>query len=171
MPNLNKVTLMGNLTRDPELRYTPNNVAVANIGIAVNRRWRNSQSGEQQEETTFVDCEAWSRTAETINQYLRKGRPIFIEGRLKLDQWQDQNKNNRSKLKVVIENFQFLDSRGGGQGTDGPVEQNVSSSSTEKSGWGPGHAGTQGEPAPPETVPPNQSSELHQAMNEDDIPF
>jgi len=171
MPNLNKVMLMGNLTRDPELRYTPNNVAVANIGIAVNRRWRNSQSGEQQEETTFVDCEAWSRTAETINQYLRKGRPIFIEGRLKLDQWQDQNGNNRSKLKVVIENFQFLDSRGGGQGTDGRAEQNASSSSAEKSGWGPGHADTQGEPAPPETVPPDQSSELHQAVNEDDIPF
>ena len=108
MPNLNKVMIMGNLTRDPELRYTPNNTAVCNIGIAVNRKWRN-QNGEMQEETTFVDCEAWSRTAEVINEYLRKGRPIYVEGRLKLDQWQDKEGNNRSKLKVVVESFEFLD--------------------------------------------------------------
>jgi single-strand DNA-binding protein len=114
MPNLNKVMLMGNLTRDPELRYTPNNTPVVNLGLAVNRRWRNQQ-GEVQEETTFVDCEAWSRAAEVINQYLRKGRPVFIEGRLKLDQWQDKDGQNRSKLKVIVENFQFTDSPAGGQ--------------------------------------------------------
>lgn len=111
MPNLNKVMLMGNLTRDPELKYTQNNTAVTNLGLAVNRKWRNQQ-GEQQEETTFVDCTAFGRTAEVLNEYLRKGRPVFIEGRLKLDQWQDKEGNNRSKLHAIVESFQFLD---GGQ--------------------------------------------------------
>ena len=116
MANFNRVFLMGNLTRDVELKYTPSNQAVANIGLAVNRRYKTKDGGEQREETTFVDCEAWGRTAEVMNQYLAKGRPVFIEGRLKLDTWQDQNGGNRSKLKVVVENFQFVDSRGGGGG-------------------------------------------------------
>jgi single-strand DNA-binding protein len=113
MASYNKVLLMGNLTRDPELRYTSNNQAVANFGLAVNRRFTTS-NGEQREETTFVDCEAWGRQGEVISQYLSKGRPIFIEGRLRLDQWQDQQGQNRSRLKVVVEGFQFIDSRGGG---------------------------------------------------------
>jgi len=116
MANFNKVLLVGNLTRDPELKHTPSNQAVAAIGIAVNRQYT-TKDGEKREETTFVDCEAWGRQAEVMAQYLAKGRPVLIEGRLKLDQWQDQNGNNRSKLKVVIENFQFLGSRndsGGG---------------------------------------------------------
>lgn len=116
MPNLNRVMIMGNLTRDPELRYLPNsNTAVVQLGVAVNRRWRNQQ-GEPQEETTFVDCEFFGRPAEVINQYLSKGKPIYIEGRLRLDQWEDRDGNKRSKLKVVGENFQFLDSRGDGAG-------------------------------------------------------
>ncbi len=120
MPNLNRVMLMGNLTRDPELRYTPNNTAVANIGLAINRRWRNQQTNEWQEETTFIDCEAWGRTAETISQYLKKGRPLYVEGRLRLDTWQDKESGqNRSKLKVVVETFQFIDSRQGGDGEGG----------------------------------------------------
>ncbi|MEE2973278.1 MAG: single-stranded DNA-binding protein [Planctomycetota bacterium] len=114
--NLNKVFLMGNLTRDVELKKTPSNMSVANVGLAVNRQYR--ANDETREETTFVDCEAWGRTAEVMGQYLRKGRPVFIEGRLKLDQWQDRDGNNRSKLKVVIENFQFIDSRGGGNSTE-----------------------------------------------------
>lgn len=117
--NLNKVFLMGNLTRDVELKKTPSNMSVANIGLAVNRQYR--ANDETREETTFVDCEAWGRTAEVMGQYLRKGRPVFIEGRLKLDQWQDRDGNNRSKLKVVIDNFQFIDSRGGGGG-DAPAQ-------------------------------------------------
>ncbi len=119
MPNLNKVMLMGNLTRDPELRYTPNNTAVANIGMAINRDWKN-QSGERQQETTFVDIEAWGRQAELLSQYLTKGRPLFVEGRLKLDQWQDKEGGNRSKLKVVLESFQFIDARPAGQGNGNP---------------------------------------------------
>jgi single-strand DNA-binding protein len=110
MPNLNRVMLMGNLTRDPELRHTPSNQAVVQLSIAVNRRWTNQQ-GQPQEEVTFIDCEAWGKTAETINQYLRKSKPIFIEGRLKLDQWQDKEGHNRSKLKVVVDTFQFIQSK------------------------------------------------------------
>lgn len=115
----NKVLLMGNLTRDVELRHTSGNQAVANIGLAVSRRYRGSD-GEMKEETTFVDCEAWGKTAETMSKYLQKGRPVFIEGRLKLDTWQDKNDgSNRSKMRVVIENFRFIDSRGGEGGSGG----------------------------------------------------
>ena len=116
--SFNKVFLMGNLTKEVEVRHTPQNTAVGNIGLAVNRKYR-TQSGENREEVTFVDCEAWGRTAEVMAQYLRKGRPVFIEGRLKLDQWQDQQGNNRSKLKVVSDNFQFVDSGQGGGGPGG----------------------------------------------------
>ncbi len=158
MPNLNRVFLMGNLTRDPELRYTPNNTAIAKLGLAVNRRWRNQQ-GEDQEETTFVDCEAWGRTAEVLNQYLRKGRPVFIEGRLKLDQWQDKEGNNRSKLHVVVESFQFIDSRGGPGGDN------------EGGGYNPPQQ-QQRRPAPRSAPPPsNYNPDPHQAVEEGDIPF
>jgi single-strand DNA-binding protein len=130
MANFNKVLLIGNLTRDPELKHTPSNQAVATIGLAVNRNFT-TKDGEKREETTFVDCEAWGRQAEVMSQYLAKGRPVMIEGRLKLDQWQDKDGNNRSKLRVVVENFQFLGGRGengsggggggGGQGNYAPA--------------------------------------------------
>jgi len=161
MPNLNKVMLMGNLTRDPELRFTPNNQAVANIGLAVNRTWFNKQTNEKQEETTFVDCEAWGRTAEVINQYLKKGRPIYIEGRLKLDQWQDKDGGNRSKLKIVVENFQFIDSRGGEGGGGGGGYEGRSAGRSD----GPSAAAEQGAPAGASAGP------AHQPVDEDDIPF
>ncbi|MCH8166220.1 MAG: single-stranded DNA-binding protein [Planctomycetes bacterium] len=150
--NVNKVFLMGNLTRDVELKFTPSNQPVATIGIAVNRRYR-TREGEDREETMFVDCEAWGRTAEVMNQYLSKGRPVFIEGRLKLDQWQDRESGkNRSKLRVVIENFQFVDSR-------------------------PAEAG--GSTAPRSTKKPDDSHEdspapgqsEHQPVAESEIPF
>jgi single-strand DNA-binding protein len=115
MANLNRVLLIGNLTRDPELRQTPKGTAVAQFGIAVNRTFR-GEDGQSREETTFVDLEAWGKQAETIAKYMSKGRPIFIEGRLKLDQWEDKNGGGkRSKLRVVVENFQFLGSRQGGE--------------------------------------------------------
>ena len=115
MASFNKVILAGNLTRDPELRYTPKGTAVARLGIACNRKWK-SETGELKEEVTFVDVDAFGKTAETIGQYLKKGRPILIEGRLRYDTWEDkQTKQKRSKLGVVLENFQFLDS-GGGRG-------------------------------------------------------
>lgn len=110
MPSFNKVILAGNLTRDPELRYTPKGTAVCKIGLAINRHWKD-ESGQQKEEVTFVDCDFWGRLAETISQYLKKGRPILVEGRLKLDQWDDKQTNQkRSRLGVVGESFQFLDS-------------------------------------------------------------
>lgn len=112
---------MGNLTRDPQLKQTPNNMSVAEIGLACNRKFK-GKDGEMREETTFVDCEAWGRTAETMAKYLSKGRPVFVEGRLKLDQWQDKDGSNRSKLRVVIESFQFIDSRGG-QSSTPPQEE------------------------------------------------
>jgi len=126
MANFNKIMLMGNLTRDPELSYLPNNTPVVKLGLAVNRRFKR-QDGEQGEETLFVDCNAFGRQAEVINQYLRKGRGVFIEGRLRLERWQDKDGNNRSKHTVIIENFQFMggrddndgDSGGGGGGYSG----------------------------------------------------
>ena len=111
MANYNKVLLMGNLTRDPELKRTASDMAVAQIGIALNRKFKDRE-GNQRDETTFVDCEAWGRTAEVMAQYLSKGKPVFVEGRLKLDQWQDKDGNNRSKMKVVVESFEFIDSKG-----------------------------------------------------------
>ena len=117
MRGYNKVILIGNLTRDPELRYTNKGTAVARLGLAVNRTWKDGESGETKEEVTFVDVDAWGRQAETIGQYLKKGRPIMIEGRLKLDTWEDkQTQQKRSKLGVVLETFQFLDS---GRTSDG----------------------------------------------------
>jgi len=110
----NRVMLMGNLTRDVEIKPAGQAATVAKFGLAINRKYR-TKEGEQREETTFVDCDAFGRTADVMAQYLRKGRPVFIEGRLKLDQWQDQQGNNRSKLKVIVEGFQFID---GGQGGD-----------------------------------------------------
>ena len=113
MANLNKVFLMGNLTRDPELRYTPSGTAVCDFGLAVNRRWR-GQDGEQRDETCFVDITAWARQAEVISEYCRKGRPLFVEGRLRLDSWETQDGQKRSKLKVTLEGFQFIGGRGDG---------------------------------------------------------
>jgi single-strand DNA-binding protein len=110
MASFNKVILAGNLTRDPELRYTPKGTAVAKISLAVNRTWK-SESGESKEEVSFVDIEAWGRQGEVIAQYMRKGRPLLIEGRLKQDTWEDKNTHQKqSKLKVVLESFSFIDS-------------------------------------------------------------
>src|ERR671933_154174 len=120
MASFNKVILLGNLTRDPQLKYLPSQTAVAEFGLAVNRKFR-TQSGEDREEVTFIDCSAFAKQAELINQYFTKGKPIFIEGRLKYDSWEDkQGGGKRSKLTVVIENFQFVGGRdGGGQGGAG----------------------------------------------------
>lgn len=131
MANFNKVLLMGNLTRDPEVRYTPKGTAIATIGLAVNRVWT-TESGEKKEEVTFVDVDVWGRQAETIGQYMAKGRPIFIEGRLKLDQWDDKESGQkRSKLKVVCESFQFIGAPkgagGGGEFSEQPPSAGKSS--------------------------------------------
>lgn len=109
MASLNKVLLMGNLTRDVELKYLPSGQGLANFGIACNRKYKDSKTNEMREEVTFVDIEVWGKLAEICNQYLAKGRQAFIEGRLKLDQWDDkQTGAKRSKLKVVADNVQFI---------------------------------------------------------------
>ncbi len=116
MANLNKVMLIGNLTRDPELRYTPKGTAVAEIGMAINRVRTNDQ-GQRQEDTTFIDVTLWGRQAELAQQYLTKGRPVYIEGRIQMDTWEDKNTGQkRTKLKVVGENMQFIGGGGGGGG-------------------------------------------------------
>jgi single-strand DNA-binding protein len=114
MANFNKVYLIGNLTRDPELRVTPKGTAICQFGLAVNRQFKD-ESGAMRDETTFVDIEAWGKQGETIGKYCTKGRPLFVEGRLKFDQWEDKTSGQkRSKLKVVLEGFQFLGGRGEG---------------------------------------------------------
>ena len=116
MANFNKVILMGNLTRDPELRYTPKGTAIAKFGLAINRTWK-SETGETKEEVTFVDIDVFGRTAENVAQYLRKGSPAFIEGRLKLDTWEDKTtQQKKSKMGVVAEVVQFLSSGRGAEG-------------------------------------------------------
>jgi len=148
MANFNKVILMGNLTRDPELRYTPKGTAIAKLGLAVNRTWK-TDTGDTKEEVTFVDVDAFGRQAETLGQYMKKGRPILVEGRLRLDTWEDKQTNQkRTKLGVVMESFQFLDfgGRGPEEGTPAPAR---------------------GKPAA--VPPPPESSE--EPPTEDDVPF
>ncbi|MEP3481633.1 MAG: single-stranded DNA-binding protein [Fuerstiella sp.] len=137
MSSFNKVILMGNLTRDPELRYTPSGSAVAEISMAINRTWKDRQTNEKREEVTFVEVTLWGRTAEIANEYLRKGRPVMIEGRLQLDKWEDKETGkNRSKLKVVGDTLQLLggrDSNGGNSGESGQSAGN-------QAGYGAAHS-------------------------------
>ena len=123
MANLNRVLLIGNLTRDPEVRYTPKGTAVAELGIAVNRIY-SGEDGEKKEETTFVDVTLWARQAEVAGQYLKKGRPVCIEGRLQLDTWDDkQSGQKRSRLRVVGENIQLLGARQEGEAPASPTSE------------------------------------------------
>ena len=130
MPSLNKVLLMGNLTRDPELRVTPKGTPICQFSLAINRQFK-MESGESREEVIYVDVEAWGKQGETIAKYMVKGRPLYVEGRLRLDQWEDKNtKEKRSRMKVVLEQFQFLgDNRGPGTGSSASepgIDQTVS---------------------------------------------
>jgi len=124
MASFNKVILLGNLTRDPEVRYTPKGSAVCDLGLAVNRNYT-LDNGEKREEVTFVDVVLWARLAEIAGEYLKKGRPVFIEGRLQLDTWDDkQSGQKRSKLRVIGETMQLLGSRpGGGAGGESSEEE------------------------------------------------
>src|SRR5215467_1242684 len=150
MASFNKVILLGNLTRDPEVRYTPKGSAVCDLGIAVNRQYT-LDSGEKREEVTFVDVVLWSRLAEVAGEYLKKGRPIFIEGRLQLDTWDDkQSGQKRSKLKVIGETMQML----GGPRGGGPSNDN----------GGEGGGRTSKPSAPPKATVPA-------APDDDEIPF
>jgi single-strand DNA-binding protein len=153
MANFNKVILAGNLTRDPEMRYTPKGTAIARFGLAINRTWKN-EAGESQTEVTFVDIDAFGRQAEVISQYLKKGRPVLVEGRLKFDQWEDKNTHQKqSKLRVVLESFSFIDSRPAEGSQAAPVR-------TATASVGPAVVSTR-EPSEPEPAAPEQ----------DDVPF
>jgi len=154
--SLNKVLLMGNLTRDPEVKYTPKGTAVCDLGIAINDSYK-AQDGTIKETVTFVDVEVWGRTAENCKQYLTKGRPVFVEGQLKLDQWETPQGEKKSKMRVRADRVQFL---GGGPGrTGGGGEQRSSSSSPTDSGRTAARpASTVSEDTPPPPV-------------DDDIPF
>ena len=163
MASFNKVILAGNLTRDPEMRFTSTGLAIAKFGLAVSRTWKN-EAGESKEEVLFVDIDAFGRQAEVVSQYFKKGRPILVEGRLKLDQWEDKNTHQKqSKLRVVLETFSFIDS--------GRAETGV-----------PGEAPRPRPPAAPPTAPATASpaptpapasppAEEPPAPAEDDVPF
>lgn len=155
MANLNKVMLIGNVVADLELRYTPKGTAVTDLRMAVNRQWNNDQ-GTRQEETTFLDVTLWSRQAELAAQYLSKGRPVFIEGRLQMETWEDKTSGQkRSRLKIVGENMQFLGSGGGGGGGGRPQQQSGQQSQQGQS------RPQGGSPAAPADAP----------ADDDDIPF
>lgn len=165
MANFNKVFLMGNLTRDPQLRYLPSQMAVVDFGLATNRRWRDQQTGQDREEVTFVDCTAWGKQAETINQYCQKGKPIFIEGRLKLDTWEDkQGGGKRSKLSVVVEAFQFIGGRDGGAARPDMAGGEMDQSAPPAR---PQQAPRRATPPPPAAPPIGEEEHF----KEDDIPF
>jgi single-strand DNA-binding protein len=163
MANYNKVILVGNLTRDPEKRFTPNGAAVTEFGLAVNRVYR-TQSGERREDTCFVDISAWGRTGETCEQYLRKGRPVLVDGRLQYSSWEGQDGRKRSKLSVVADIVRFLS--GGGDG-GGPRSEG------QEGGYGPPRSS----PAPAEPAAPPDAGEVRDRApaeddyNLDDIPF
>jgi len=127
MANFNKILLMGNLTRDPQLSYTPNQTPVVDFGLATNRRWT-GQDGSKREETCFVDCRAFGRQAENINKYLNKGRLAFVEGRLTFDTWTAQDGTKRSRHRVTVENIQFMPGTGA---ADGSAGQSVNRTGTE----------------------------------------
>jgi single-strand DNA-binding protein len=128
MASFNKVILLGNLTRDPELRSTQSGQAIAKFGMAINRKF--TASGEQREETCFVDLTAWGRQAEVIHQYSAKGRALLVEGRLQFSTWESKEGKKRSKLEVIVENFQFVGSREGG-GDEKPAKESVSAERDE----------------------------------------
>ena len=154
MASYNKVLLMGNLTRDVQLKSVAGGQSVADLAIAVNRKFK-LKDGTEKEEVTYVDCECWGPRADVIAKYFSKGKPIFIEGRLKLDSWDDKDGQKRSKMRVVIEDFQFVEGRGGGGGSGGGDEGYAPSRSSGGSrgghgggGHGGGHSGIQEEEIP-----------------------
>jgi len=188
MSSFNKVILMGNLTRDPQLKYLPSQTAVAEFGLAMNRKFR-TQQGEDREEVTFIDCAAFGKTGEVINQYFTKGKPIFIEGRLKYDSWDDkQGGGKRSKVTVVVDRFEFIGGRDGGGGGGGGGASYDTGGVEDDAGPGGGGGQPQRRPMPnraPQQAPaaaaqrppaarqpqPEPPFSEDQQFKEDDIPF
>jgi single-strand DNA-binding protein len=162
MASLNKVMIMGNLTRDPEVRYTPKGQAVVDIGLAVNRRYK--VENETREEVTFIDVTFWGRSAEVIGQYMKKGRPLYVEGRLQLDSWEDKaTGQKKSRLKVIGDEFQFLCGRDGGAPGGGSEEDE-----------GPARPRAQGQSGQRSQAPPQRQAPQEYPAgldDEDEIPF
>jgi single-strand DNA-binding protein len=176
MASFNKVLLMGNLTRDPELTYTPSQLAICKFGLAVSRKFR-GKTGEEREEVLFIDCTVFDKKGETVHQYCTKGKPIFIEGQLKLDTWDDKTTGQkRSKIHVVVDNFQFLGSRDGG--TQGGAQSGAQAGYAGEGAEGGAPAPRAPRPAPaarpvpaPQRPAPEQPFGDEQQFKEDDIPF
>ncbi len=171
MATLNKVFLMGRLTRDPELRYTPQGIPVTDLGLAVNREFTPQGGGEKRKDTLFIDATLWRKQAELCCQYLKKGQPIFIEGRLAMDSWEGQDGQKRTRIRVVAENFQFLGGGGGRGGAGEPPPPDAEESER------PPPAGDYGSsfrrsPAPAEDRPPGGAGNGEvEAPKGEDIPF
>jgi single-strand DNA-binding protein len=164
MASHNRVILLGNVTRDIELRYTPSGMAVTDMGMAVNDRRKNQQTGEWIEEVTFVDVTLWGRTAEVAGEYLSKGAPVFIEGRLKLDTWEKDGKKNY-KLHVIGERLQLIGSRQGGGGGGGGGGRTAPQQSYDEQDYGEPDA------APPQRSAPPRAPQAAAPPPGDDIPF
>ena len=167
MANLNKVFLMGNLTRDPELRYTPSGTPICEFGVAVNRSYT-TKEGEKRDETLFVDVSMWGRRGVVISEYFTKGKPIFIEGRLKLDTWETAD-GRRNKITVVAENFEFL-GQGGGGGGGGQADRKAPGAQQRPGGKERGAGGEERNQAPkePEAEPTEREGF---DVSDEEIPF
>ncbi len=175
MASFNRVILVGNLTRDPVVRYTPSGTAVSEIGMAVSRQWTDRQSNQRKEETTFVDVTLWGRQAEVAGEYLSKGRPVLIEGRLQLDQWEDkQSGEKRSKLRVVGETMQMLGGRDGGPPTGGGGGGGGNRGYNQGGGGGgynQGGGAPQSRQQPADEMPPSPVDSFYDSAPDDDVPF
>ena len=178
MASFNKVILLGNLTRDPEVRYTAGGSAVTEVSLAVNRQWTDRQTNERKEEVTFVEVTLWGRTAEVAGEYLSKGRPCLIEGRLQLDRWEDKETGkNRSKLKVVGETLQLLsgkgDATGGSSGAPASGYSQQAPSAPRQQSTPPASQPPASQPAPPaDSRTPDQAFyDDSPSAQDDDVPF
>ncbi|MCH7916527.1 MAG: single-stranded DNA-binding protein [Planctomycetes bacterium] len=171
MAAYNKILLIGNLTRDPQLSYTPSQTPVVDFGLATNRKWT-GQDGTQREETCFVDCRSFGRQAETMNKYLTKGSPVFIEGRLTFDSWTAQDGSKRSKHRVTVETFQFLRGQGGQEERPSGYETQAAAPDVESA---PASAAPMSTPSAPPAVPAPEAAPAPQTppagIPEDEIPF
>ena len=166
MANYNRIVLVGNLTRDPQLRYLPSQMAVVDFGMAVNHKFK-TKSGEDREEVLFIDVSAFGRQAEVINQYCQKGKQILVEGRLKYDTWEDkQGGGKRSKHSVVVDNFQFLGGPAGGGGGYQGADENSQDRPQQRP-----QRGTSRPQGQSQAPAPEQPFGEEQQFKEDDIPF
>lgn len=170
MANFNKVILAGNLTRDPQLTYLPNGTPVVEFGMAINRKWRPADGGEMREEVCFVELRCFGKQAETLKQYMSKGRPLMVEGRLKYEQWEAKEGGKRSKLYVVVDNFQFLGDRSGAGGPGGSERYG---GGERNYGEGRGQAQVEARPAVRSAAPVNSGDEMPpiNGGGSEDVPF